>query len=99
MRVSGVDFRVNHGGVGCGVLLEAALRVVIVYSTSTGTALAISTFTPFVFAGSMVAWTIGYGTLQKRHTRALEGRRQGGGGGGETPPPRALQPREARRLR
>jgi len=54
---------------GAAFLLEAALRVVIVDSTSTGTALAISTVTPLVFAGIMVAWTIGYGPLQKKTER------------------------------
>jgi len=66
------SFRVITAVWGAAFFLEAALRVVIVYSTSTGTALAISTFTPFVFAGSMVAWTIGYGTLQKRKTERTE---------------------------
>jgi hypothetical protein len=56
---------------GAAFLLEAALRLVIVYSTSTGTALAISTVTAFVFAGIMVAWTIGYGTLQKKKTERM----------------------------
>jgi len=42
------------------------LRVVIVYHTSTGTALAISKVTPFLFAGIMVAWTLAYGTHHKK---------------------------------
>ncbi len=58
--------------MGCGLFLEAALRVVIVYSTSTGTALAISMVTPFVFAGTMVAWTIAYGALQKKKKKKTE---------------------------
>ena len=62
------SFRVITAVWGAAFLFEAALRVVIVYSTSTGTALAVSTVTPFVFAGLMVAWTIGYGTLQKKKT-------------------------------
>jgi hypothetical protein len=51
---------------GVGFLLEAALRVVIVYNTSTGTALAISKVTPFVWAGVFSAWTVAYGTHQKK---------------------------------
>jgi len=47
-------------------LIEAALRVVIVYSTSAGTALAISKVSPFVFAAIMSAWTVAYGTYRKR---------------------------------
>jgi intracellular septation protein A len=66
------SFRVITTVWGAAFLLEAALRVVIVYSTSTGTALAIGTVTPFVFAGTMVAWTIGYGALQKRKTERME---------------------------
>jgi hypothetical protein len=51
---------------GVGFLIEAALRVLIVYNTSTGTALALSKVTPFVFAGILSAWTIGYGTQQRK---------------------------------
>jgi intracellular septation protein A len=51
---------------GCVFLFEAALRVLIVYNTSTGTALALSKVTPFVFSGLFAAWTFGYGTYQKR---------------------------------
>jgi len=66
------SFRVITAVWGAAFLLEAALRVVIIYSTSTGTALAISTVTPFLFAGTMVVWTIGYGALQKRKTERVE---------------------------
>jgi len=38
---------------------------VVVYSTSTGTALAISTATPFIWTGVLSAWTVGYGTWQR----------------------------------
>jgi intracellular septation protein A len=51
---------------GCVFLFEAALRVLIVYTTSTGTALALSKITPFVFSGLFAGWTFGYGTYQKR---------------------------------
>ena len=43
---------------GVGFLVEAALRVVIVYNTSTGTALASSKVSPFVFAAILSAWTL-----------------------------------------
>ena len=59
-------FRVITVVWGVAFLLEAALRVVIVYNTSTGTALAISKFSPFVFAAIMSAWTVAYGTHRKR---------------------------------
>jgi hypothetical protein len=49
-----------------GFLLEAALRVVIVYNTSTGTALASSKVMPFLWAAVLSAWTVGYGARQKK---------------------------------
>jgi hypothetical protein len=52
-------------------LLEAALRVAIVYDTSTGTALASSTVTPFVWVAGMLAWTIAYGARQKKKGERL----------------------------
>jgi hypothetical protein len=51
---------------GVGFLVEAALRVVIVYNTSTGTALASSKVSPFVFAAIFSAWTLAYGARQKK---------------------------------
>jgi hypothetical protein len=59
-------FRVITAVWGVAFLLEAALRVVIVYHTSAGTALAISKVTPFLFAGILMAWTLAYGTHHKR---------------------------------
>ena len=47
-------FRVITAVWGIAFLFEAALRVVIVYNTSTGTALASSTVTPFLFGGDLV---------------------------------------------
>ena len=46
-------FRVITAVWGVAFLLEAALRVVIAYHASTGTALAISKVTPFLFVGIM----------------------------------------------
>jgi hypothetical protein len=59
-------FRVITAVWGVGFLVEAALRVVIVYSTSTGTALVTSKATPFIWAAVLSAWTVGYGQSQKR---------------------------------
>jgi intracellular septation protein A len=58
-------FRIMTVVWGVGFLIEAGLRVVIVFNTSTGTALAISKVTPFVFVGILLAWTFAYG----RHHR------------------------------
>jgi hypothetical protein len=51
---------------GVGFLVEAALRVIIVYNTSTGTALAISKVMPFLFGAIFSAWTVAYGARQKK---------------------------------
>ena len=59
-------FRVITAVWGAAFLLEAALRVVIVYSTSAGTALVISKVTPFLFLGVLTAWTVAYGAHHKR---------------------------------
>jgi hypothetical protein len=59
-------FRIITAVWGVGFLLEAVLRVIIIYNTSTGTALATSKVTPFVFAVIFSAWTVAYGTLQKK---------------------------------
>ena len=58
-------FRVITAVWGVAFLVEAALRVVIVYHTSTSTALALSKVTPFIWAGGMMAWTFGYGAYHK----------------------------------
>jgi hypothetical protein len=59
-------FRVITAVWGAGFLVEAGLKIVIVYTTSTGTALASSMATPFLFAGILSAWTVAYGAQQKR---------------------------------
>lgn len=59
-------FRIITAVWGVGFLLEAALRVVIVFNTPTGTALASSKVMPFLWAGVLSAWTVGYGTRQKK---------------------------------
>ena len=64
-------FRTITAVWGYGFLFEAALRVLIVYSTSTGTSLTLSKITPFVFVGMFSAWTFGYGTYQKRKGERL----------------------------
>lgn len=51
---------------GIGFLVEAAVRVVIAYNTSTGTALVISKVMPFLWAAALSAWTVAYGNRQKK---------------------------------
>ncbi|HMH92754.1 MAG TPA: hypothetical protein VK586_16915 [Streptosporangiaceae bacterium] len=59
-------FRIITVVWGAGFLAEAVLRVVIVYNTSTGTALAISKVMPFICAAVLPAWTVGFGASQRR---------------------------------
>ena len=59
-------FRVITAVWGAAFLLEAALRVVVVYNTSAGTALVISKATPFVFFAALSAWTVAYGAHHRR---------------------------------
>jgi intracellular septation protein A len=59
-------FRVITAVWGVAFLVEAALRVVIVYSTSTSTALALSKVTPFIWAGILMVWTFAYGAYHKK---------------------------------
>jgi intracellular septation protein A len=59
-------FRVITIVWGVAFLLEAALRVFIVYKTSAGTALAISKATPFVFFAILSAWTVAYGAHHRK---------------------------------
>lgn len=64
-------FQVITAAWGVGYLVEAAIRVFIVEHTSTGTALASSKVTPFIFAGILAAWTALYGNRQRRKGERL----------------------------
>ncbi len=55
-----------RGVWGVGFLLEAALRVAIVYNTWTSTALSLSKVMAYIWAGIFVAWTVAYGRYQKK---------------------------------
>lgn len=59
-------FRVITAVWGVAFLVEAALRVVIVYNTSTGTALALSKVMTYAFVAVFLAWTIAYGRYRGR---------------------------------
>src|SRR5215475_4775942 len=51
---------------GVGFVVEAALRIIVVAATSTGTALAVSKVAPFVFGAVLSGWTVAYGASQKK---------------------------------
>jgi intracellular septation protein A len=64
-------WRVITAAWGAAFLIEAALRVVIIYTVSAGTALTISKFTPFLFVGIMSVWTVAYGSYRKRKSEGM----------------------------
>ncbi len=86
-------FRVITAVWGVGFLLEAVLRVVIVYRTSTGTALASSNVTPFLWAAILSAWTVAYGARQKKKGERMAAASTGPGTSPAEPPaPQASAP-------
>jgi hypothetical protein len=64
-------FRVFTVVWGVTYLAEAAARVVIVETTSTGTALAISKVMPYAVAGLLVLWMVFYGRRARRQGERL----------------------------
>jgi hypothetical protein len=56
---------------GAGFLVEAVVRIVIAYNTSTGVALLSSKAMPFVWGAALSAWTVAYGSWQKRKGERL----------------------------
>lgn len=54
-------FRIITAVWGGGFLLEAALRVAVVFTAPAGTAPASSKVAPFLFAAVLSAWTVGPG--------------------------------------
>lgn len=63
-------FRVVTVVWGAAFLAEAAARIVIVESTTLGTALGISKVTPFAVAGVLIAWNVAYGRRAQRRGEA-----------------------------
>jgi intracellular septation protein A len=59
-------FRIITVVWGVGYLVEAAVRVVIVETTSTGIALLCSKLLPYAFVLSLSAWTLVYGEHEKK---------------------------------
>jgi len=64
-------FRIITVAWGAGYLVEAAIRVAIVVTTSTGIALVCSKLIPYVFAAVLSAWTLVYGEHEKRKAERL----------------------------
>ena len=59
-------FQVITMAWGIGYLVEVAIRVLIIETTSTGIALLGSKLLPYAFALALSAWTFGYGEHEKR---------------------------------
>jgi hypothetical protein len=59
-------FRVITAVWGAAFLVEAAARIAVIYTTSPGTALALSKVTPWIWTGVLSAWTVAYGRYQKK---------------------------------
>ncbi len=81
-------FRVITAVWGVGFLLEAALRVAIVYNAPPGTALSLSKVTPYIWVGIFTAWTVVYGRYQGK-----KGQRMMAAAG--VPQPGVVDPRPA----
>jgi len=64
-------FRMLTVAWGAGYLAEAAIRVAVVITTSTGIALVCSKLIPYVFAVALSAWTLVYGEHEKRKAEGL----------------------------
>ena len=62
---------------GVAYLAEAAARVVIVETTSTGTALSVSKVMPYAVAAPLIGWMIAYGRRAKREGERLAAAAQG----------------------
>lgn len=59
-------FRIITVAWGVGYLIEAALRMVVAETTSTGIALLCSKIAPYVFAAVLAAWTLVYGERKRK---------------------------------
>jgi hypothetical protein len=64
-------FRAITVAWGVGYLAEAAIRVAIVATTSTGIALICSKLVPYAFAIVLSGWTLVYGEHEKRKAEHL----------------------------
>lgn len=64
-------FRMLTVAWGAGYLVEAAIRVAIVVTTSTGIALVCSKLIPYAFAVVLSAWTLVYGEHEKKKAERL----------------------------
>jgi hypothetical protein len=64
-------FRVITAAWGVGYLVEAAARLAVVETTSTGIALVFSKLVPYVCALGLSIWTLAYGEHEKKKAERL----------------------------
>jgi hypothetical protein len=72
-------FRIITAAWGIGYLIEAALRMVVAETTSTGIALICSKVAPYVFAAVLAAWTLVYGERRRRASTTASYEKTDGG--------------------
>jgi hypothetical protein len=64
---------------GIGYIIEAALRLVVAETTSTGVALLCSKVMPYVFAAVLAAWTLVYGERRRKASTTVSYEKTDGG--------------------
>lgn len=77
-------FRLTTVVWGVAYLAEAIARIVIVESTTTGTALVVSKVMPYAVAGVLIIWNVAYGRRARRRGERLG---VAAHARGEVPPP------------
>jgi hypothetical protein len=87
---------------GVAYLAEAAARVIIIETTSTGTALTVSKVMPYVVGAAIVAWMIAHGRHARREGERLAAEAQAAAearAAGNAPEPAAREARAATAVR
>ena len=87
---------------GVVYLAEAAARIIIIETTSTGTALTVSKVMPYVVGAAIVAWMIAHGRHARREGERLAAQAQAAAeapAAGNAPEPAARQARAATSVR
>src|SRR5207248_8250368 len=84
---------------GVAYLAEAAARIIIVETTSTGTALTVSKVMPYVVGAAIFAWMFAYGRHARREGERLAAEAQARAGAQDASEPAAREARAATSLR
>ena len=84
---------------GVAYMAEAAARIIIVETTSTGTALTVSKVMPYVVGAALFAWMFAYGRHARREGERLAAEAQARAGAQDASEPAAREARAATSLR